>query len=245
MSGHSKWAGIKHHKAAIDAQRGKMFSKIANEITVAVRTGGKDINSNARLRLVIDKARSCNMPNENVKRAIQRGTGELGGAVVEEIIYEGYGPGGIAILVEVMTDNRNRITADIRRIFNRSGGNLGEAGCVSWMFNKKGCIGIDKESVNEEILFTVATEVGAEDFKVEDEIYEIITLPDNFEEIKSEIINRGFTPKYAEITMLPQTYIQVDTKTGQQLLKLVEALENEDDVQNVYANFDIPDEIVR
>jgi YebC/PmpR family DNA-binding regulatory protein len=245
MSGHSKWAGIKHRKAAVDAQRGKIFSKLNREITVAARLGGGNPENNARLRMVLEKAKSYNMPAENIKRAIQRGTGELPGTVVEEVTYEGYGPSGVAILVEAMTDNKNRTTAEIRKIFSRGGGNLGESGCVSWMFNKKGCISIDKDEISEDELLEMVTEAGAEDLKLEDDVYEITTQPQDFEEVKNTLLKNGVKLKFAEISMVPQSYIKVDPSVARSVLKLIESLEEDDDVQEVHSNFDIPDEVIK
>lgn len=244
MSGHSKWAGIKHRKAAVDAQRGKIFSKLIREITVAARVGGGNPETNSRLRMVLEKAKSENMPADNIKRAIQRGTGELPGVVVEEVTYEGYGPGGVAILVEAMTDNKNRIISDLRRIFSRGGGNMGESGCVSWMFSKKGCISIDKNEISEDELLEMIMEAGAEDLKLEDEVYEITTEAHDFEAVKNALSQKGVKIKFAEISMVPQNYIKVDSNVARSVLKLIEALEDYDDVQEVYSNCDIPDEVM-
>lgn len=245
MSGHSKWASIKHKKAATDSQRGKIFSKLIHEITIAVRNGGSKPESNARLRMVLDKAKGCNMPADNIKRAIQRGTGELPGMIIEETTYEGYGPAGIAILVEAITDNKNRITAEIRKIFSRSGGNMGESGCVSWMFGKKGCISIDKNEIGEDELLEIVMEAGAEDLKLEGDVYEIITQPQDFELVKDAILKKGIKLKFTEISMIPKNYIKVDAGTARTVLNLIEALEENEDVQNVYSNADIPDEIMQ
>lgn len=245
MSGHSKWAGIKHRKGALDAQRGKIFSKLIREITVAARTGGGNIDNNARLRMVLEKAKGENMPADNIKRAIQRGTGELPGVIVEEVTYEGYGPGGVAILVEAMTDNKNRITSEIRRIFSRGGGNLGESGCVGWMFSKKGCLSIDKNEIGEDELLELIMEAGAEDMKVESDVYEITTQPQDFEEVKNTLSKKGLKIKFAEISMVPQNYIKVDSNVARSVMKLIENLEDYDDVQEVYSNCDIPDEVMR
>ncbi len=245
MSGHSKWAGIKHKKMAQDAKRGKMFTKVMRELTVAARQGGGNPDNNPRLRRAIELAREINMPQENIKKAIQRGTGELSdGVQYEEVVYEGYGPGGVAIIVDATTDNKNRTTSEIRRIFNQYNGTLGESGCVSWNFSQKGYITINKSVCSEDELMAVALELGAEDFKSDDEeVYEIITSVENFEQIKSELAKK-YTLTQAEITKLPKTYIKLDGKQAEQVLQLMEALENHDDVQNVYANFDIPKEIL-
>lgn len=245
MSGHSKWAGIKHRKAAVDAQRGRIFSKLNKEITVAVRLGGSNPDNNPRLRVVLEKARSYNMPTDNIKRAIQRGTGELPGAVVEEVTYEGYGPNGVAILIEAMTDNKNRTTSEIRRIFSRGGGSLGESGCVSWMFSKKGCLTIDKNEIGEDELLEMVMEAGAEDMKVEGDVYEITTDPQNFEQVKNILLKNNVKLKFAEISMVPQNYIKVDANVARAVLKLIEALEEDEDVKEVYSNFDIPDEVMQ
>lgn len=245
MSGHSKWASIKHKKGILDAQRGKIFSKLIREITVAARTGGGNIENNARLRMVLENAKSENMPADNIKRAIQRGTGELPGMIVEEVTYEGYGPGGIAVLVEAMTDNKNRTISEIRKIFSRSGGNLGETGCVSWMFDKKGCISIDKNEIGEDELLEMITDAGAEDFKLEGDIYEVITQPQDIEEVKNALLKNNVKLKFSEISMVPKNYIKVDPNVARGVLKLIETLEDHDDVQKVHSNFDIPDEIMQ
>jgi len=244
MSGHSKWATTKHKKAATDAKRGKIFTKIGKEITVAARLGGGDVNGNARLRTAVAKAKSISLPAENIKRAIQKGTGELPGVAYEEIIYEGYGPGGVAVIVESMTDNRNRTVSEIRNIFSKAGGNMGEAGCVSWMFHKKGYLVVNRTKVDEDKLMTLALDAGAEDMQPEDDNFVVTTTPNDFEKVKKALEDAGVTPEVAEITMIPQTYVKLDGKEAQQMLRLVETLEDNDDVQNVYANFDIPEEIL-
>jgi len=245
MSGHSKWAGIKHKKASIDAKRGQIFSKIIREITVAARQAGGDPGGNPRLRMAMDKARAVNMPQDNIKKAIQRGTGELPGVAYEELVYEGYGPGGVAVLVEVTTDNKNRTTAEVRKTFSRHGGNLGDAGCVGWMFNKKGYITVDKNKIKEEELIEIALESGAEDVKANDEdLFEIITQPRDFEKVKKTLKEKNIEINSGEITMLPQTYIKLEGAKAEQMLRLMDELDNNDDVQNVYANFDIPKEIM-
>ncbi|MFB0526043.1 MAG: YebC/PmpR family DNA-binding transcriptional regulator [bacterium] len=245
MSGHSKWAGIKHRKAAVDAKRGQIFSKIIREISVAARQGGGDSAGNPRLRVAVDKARSVNMPQDNIKKAIKRGTGELPGVTYEELIYEGYGPGGVAVLVEVTTENKNRATAEVRKTFSRHGGNLGDAGCVGWMFNKKGYISVDKNKIKEEELIEISLESGAEDVKADDEdLFEIITQPRDFEKVKRSLKEKNIEINSAEITMLPQTYIKLEGTKAEQMLRLMDDLDNNDDVQNAYANFDIPKEIM-
>ncbi len=244
MSGHSKWATTKHKKAATDAKRGKIFTKVGKEITVAARLGGADPDGNPRLRTAVAKAKSVSLPAENIKRAIQKGTGELPGVSYEEITYEGYGPGGVAVIAEVMTDNRNRTVSEIRNIFSKANGNMGEAGCVSWMFNKKGYIVVSKAKSDEDKLMTLALDAGAEDMLAEDENFVITTPPNDFERVKKALEDAGVTLEVSEVTMIPQTYVKLDGKEAQQMLRLVETLEDNDDVQNVYANFDIPDEIM-
>ncbi|MFO8165976.1 MAG: YebC/PmpR family DNA-binding transcriptional regulator [Thermodesulfobacteriota bacterium] len=244
MSGHSKWHSIKHKKGVVDAKRGKVFTKLIKEITVAARLGGKDPNSNSRLRVAVAAAKAENMPKENIERAIKKGTGDLEGANYEEVIYEGYGPGGVAVMVEVFTDNKNRAVADIRHLFERSGGNLGEAGCVAWMFSKKGLMVFQKDQVDEEILFELALEAGADDIKEYEKEFEVITEPSSFEEVKTAIDNAGLRYTMAEITMIPNTTIKINDKHAQQMLTLMENLEDNEDVNQVYANFDIPDEVM-
>jgi len=248
MSGHSKWANVKHRKARMDAQKGKVFTKLAREIIVAAREGGGDINANFRLRLAVQKAREANMPSDNINRAIQKGCGEGESMSLEQISYEGYGPGGVAILLEIMTDNRNRTAAEIRHIFSRRGGNMGESGCVSWMFKRKGYFTIDKTEglPSEDELMTLALEAGAEDFKEEDNSYVIITAPEDFENLKEKFLENKISFTTAEITMVPGTTVLIeDREEAGRVLNLLEALEEHDDVQNVYANFDIPEEILQ
>lgn len=244
MSGHSKWASIKHKKGAVDAKRGKVFTKLIKEITVATRLGGKDPDSNSRLRVAIAAAKAENMPKENIERAIKKGTGELEGSNYEEVTYEGYGPGGVAVLIEVLTDNKNRAVADVRHLFERSGGNLGEAGCVAWMFSQKGLIVFQKDQVEEEMLFELALEAGADDIKEDEKELEVITEPSSFEKVKMAIENAGISYTLAEITMIPKTTVKIDDKHAQQMLTLMESLEDNEDVNHVYANFDIPDEVM-
>ena len=239
MAGHSKWAQIKRKKAAQDAKRGKIFTKLIREIMVAARLGGGNPDNNPRLRAAIAAAKAENMPKENIERAIKKGTGELEGTHYEEVVYEGYGPGGVAVLVEAMTDNRNRTIADIRRIFSRAGGNLGAAGCVSWLFHKKGVITVDREGVSEEQLMEVALDAGAEDIKEGERDYEIITDPKDLEKVKKALEEAGISYQVAEITMYPQTTVKLEGKEAEQMLRLMEMLEEHDDVQRVYANFDI------
>jgi YebC/PmpR family DNA-binding regulatory protein len=244
MSGHSKWSTIKHKKAAQDAKRGAMFTKVIKELTVAARIGGGDVDMNPRLRTAVLKAKAVNMPQDTMQRAIMKGTGELPGVNYEEITYEGYGPGGVAMIVTVLTDNRNRTVAEIRKIFSKNGGNLGESGCVAWMFQKKGLIVVDKDKVDEDELFTIALEAGAEDVRPADAMYEVITSVEDFEPVKQAITTKGIEPSSSEVSLLPQTTVRLEGSQARQLLKLMDELEEHDDVQNVYANFDIPDEVM-
>jgi YebC/PmpR family DNA-binding regulatory protein len=244
MSGHSKWSSIKHKKGAADAKRGKIFTKLIKEITVAARMGGGgDPASNPRLRVAVLAAKAENMPKDNIERAIKKGTGELEGVSYEEITYEGYGPGGAAVLVESLTDNKNRTVADIRHIFSKSGGNLGENGCVSWMFSKKGYITISKENANEETLMEIALDAGAEDVREDDGVFEIITGTNDFETVKSSIEKASIKISEAEITMLPQNTTNLEGKEAEKMIKLMETLEDSDDVQKVYTNADIPEDM--
>lgn len=244
MSGHSKWHSIKHKKAAVDAKRGKAFSKVIKEITIAARLGGGDPSANSRLRTAIQNAKSINMPQDNITRAIKKGTGELPGVSYEEVTYEGYGPGGVAIMLEVLTDNKNRTVADIRHIFSKHNGNLGETGCVAWMFNKKGLIILPAEGVNEDRLMEVALEAGADDITQEGNTYEVTTDPESMETVKEAIEKAGFPISEASVTMIPQSTIKLEKKQASQMLKMMDTLEDHDDVQNVYANFDIDEEIM-
>ena len=244
MSGHSKWASIKHKKGAVDAKRGKIFTKLIKEITVATRMGGKDPEANARLRTAIAAAKAENMPKENIERGIKKGTGELEGSTYEEATYEGYGPGGVAVLVEVLTDNKNRAVADVRHLFERHGGSLGAAGCVAWMFSQKGLIVLPRDQTDEERLFEAALEAGAEDIKEGEKEFEVVTEPSLFEQVKTAIEDAELTPILAEITMIPKTTTNLEGKHAQQMLTLMEVLEDNDDVNHVYANFDISDEVM-
>jgi YebC/PmpR family DNA-binding regulatory protein len=241
MSGHSKWSTIKHKKGAADAKRGKVFTKLIKEITVAARTGGGDPGGNPRLRSAITAAKTENMPKDNIDRAIKKGTGELPGVSYEEATFEGYGPGGVAVLVEILTDNRKRIVADIRHIFSKNGGNLGEAGCVAWMFSKKGLMVFEKDKVDEEKLMDAALEAGAQDVRETDKEYEVTCEPGDFENVRKQLEQVRLKPLYAEITMVPQSTVKLSGKEAQQMLRLMESLEDSDDVQHVYANFDISD----
>ena len=238
MSGHSKWATIKHKKGAADAKRGKLFSKIIKEITIAARIGGGDSSGNPRLRTVLDKARAANMPKDNVDRAIKKGTGELEGFTYEEVTFEGYGPAGVAVLVDTLTDNRNRTVAELRHLFERCGGNLGAAGCVGWMFAKRGQLTFDK-SVGEEALMETALEAGATDISDEEGIFIVTTDPSSYEAAKSACDAKGFKYIEATLTMVPQNTVKLDHSGAVKMLKLMDALEDHDDVQNAYANFDI------
>ncbi|MBN2538956.1 MAG: YebC/PmpR family DNA-binding transcriptional regulator [Deltaproteobacteria bacterium] len=245
MSGHSKWSTIKYKKGAADAKRGKIFTKIIKEITLAARLGGGDVEGNSRLRQAVAAAKAENMPKDNIEKAIKKGTGDLeGAAAYEEIVYEGYGPGGVAVLIEVMTDNKNRTVAEIRHTFSKHGGNLGENGCVAWMFEKKGSIVFSKDDIDEDRLMELALEAGAEDVVELESEYEVITEPGAFEDVRSAIDAAGFKPLMAEIGMIPQNSIKLEEDKANQMLKLMEKMEDNDDVQNVYANFDIPDEIM-
>ena len=239
MSGHSKWHSIKHKKGALDAKRGKLFTKFIKEITVAARTGGGDPDANARLRKAILDAKAGNMPNDTIDRAIRRGTGEEEGVNYEEITYEGYGPGGVALLIQSVTDNRNRTVAEIRHLFSKNGGNLGESGSVGWMFEKKGYIVVDKAAKSEDELFELAIDAGADDLRDDQDTFEILTSPDAFEGVLTAIKGAGIEPQAAEVEMMPQNYIRLEGADARQMLKLMEALEDHDDVQKVSANFDI------
>lgn len=239
MSGHSKWHTIKHKKGALDAKRGKIFTRLIKEITVAARMGGGDIDANARLRKVVNDAKGQNMPNDTIDRAIKRGTGELEGVNYEEITYEGYGIGGVAVLVETLTDNRNRTVAELRHLFSKNGGNLGEAGSVAWMFDKKGYIVVDKEAKSEDELFEIALEAGADDVKDEGDVFEIYTAPENFDAVSEAVKAAGIEPQAAEITMIPQNHIKLEGAEAKSMLKLYDAIDDHDDVQQLYANFDI------
>jgi len=241
MAGHSKWANIKHRKGAQDAKRGKIFTKLIKEITIAAKIGGADLEANARLRLAVDKAKQANMPKDNIERAIKKGTGDLDGVIYEEGIFEGYGPGGVAVIVEFMTDNRTRTVADVRHAFTKYGGSLGVSGSVAFMFDRKGQI-IFEEGSDFDAIFEAALEAGAEDVKEEDGVIEVITSPGDFEAVRNALTDQGFASQSAEVTMIPQTMTQVEGKQAQSLMKMIDMLEDNDDVQNVHANFDISDE---
>ncbi len=244
MSGHSKWASIRHKKGAVDAKRGKVFSKLIKEITVAARMGGGDPDGNPRLRAAIQAAKAQNMPKDNIARAIKKGTGELGGTSYEEYNYEAYGPGGVAMMMNCLTDNRNRTVADIKHVFERHGGNLGEPGCVSWMFVKKGLIVFEKKSVEEERLLGLALESGAEDIKESETQFEVITNPADLESVKKAFDAAGLLYVLSEMSMIPQNTVKLEGRDAERMLNLMEALEENDDINHVYANFDIPDEVM-
>ena len=242
MSGHNKWASIKHKKAATDAKRGKIFTKIIREMVVAAKEGGGVIENNARLRKAVDDARNANMPQDNIKKAIQRGTGELPGAVYEEITYEGYGPAGVALIVETTTDNKNRTASEIRKIFSKHSGSMGETGCVGWMFSKKGLITIEKSAGDEDTIMTIALDNGADDFVAEDDVYEIYTKTEDFNNVVEAIKAKNIPVIESEISMIPQTYIKLEGENAEHMLKLLDELEEHDDVKNVFSNFDISKE---
>jgi YebC/PmpR family DNA-binding regulatory protein len=245
MSGHSKWSTIKRKKGAIDSARGKVFTKLIKEITLAARLGGGDIEGNARLRSAVLAAKEENMPKDNIERAIKKGTGELaGGAAYEETTYEGYGPGGVAVLIDVMTDNKNRTVAEIRHILSKHGGNLGENGCVGWMFDKKGSIVFEKRAVAEDALMEAALDAGAEDVRDQENEWEVITDPAAFEAVRKVFDQKGWKYLEAQVGKIPQNTVKLEQNKAEQMLKLMEKLEDNDDVQNVYANFDIPDDVM-
>lgn len=239
MSGHSKWATIKHKKGALDAKRGKIFTRLIKEITIAARDGGGDPDGNPRLRTAIAAAKAENMPADNIKRAIQRGTGELPGVNYEEITFEGYGPGGVAVIVEVTTDNRNRAVSEVRHAFSKNGGNLGEPNSVKFMFQKKGLIAVSKEQADEEKLMGIVLEAGGEDMNDEGDTWEILTEPQEFDAVAQAVRDAGIDPEVAEVTMIASTYTKLEGSAANQMMRLLEALEDHDDVQNVYSNFDM------
>ncbi|MBE0460977.1 MAG: YebC/PmpR family DNA-binding transcriptional regulator [Candidatus Aminicenantes bacterium] len=242
MSGHSKWHSIKYKKAAQDAKRGKIFTKIIRELSVAARTGGDDPDANPRLRKAISEAKAVNMPADNIKRAIMKGTGQLEGTTYEEVAYEGYGPGGVAIYVEALTDNKNRTVSELRHIFSRNGGNIGESGCVAWMFKRKGYIVVEKSKTPEEKLLEVILEAGAEDFKEDGDNFEIFTPQEDYEAVVEALKKNNIEAFVSNVGYVPQNYVKLEGKQAQQLLRLMEELEDHDDVQNVWANFDIDEE---
>jgi len=239
MSGHSKWSTIKHKKAAKDAKRGKVFTKLIKEITVAARLGGGDIKGSPRLRTAVLAARSQSMPSDTIDRAIKKGTGELEGVNYEEVTYEGYGPSGVAVLVEALTDNRNRTVADLRNIFDKCGGNLGTSGSVAWMFTKRGLLAVDRAGIDEDRVMEVALEAGADDVTDSGDILEILTTPEQFEAVKEAVESAGITPASAEITMMPSSTTAISGKPAEQMIRLLEMLDDHDDVQRVSSNMDI------
>lgn len=241
MSGHSKWASIKHKKAATDAKRGKLFTRLIREIQIAAREGGADVDANPRLRTAVANAKAQSMPQDNIKRAILRGSGQLEGDSFEEVTFEGYGPSGVAVLVETVTDNRNRTVSDIRHHFSKHGGNLGENGCVAWMFSKKSFITVPKENASEEQLMELVLGAGAEDMKDEEDQWSVISPPEDHDQVLSELEKAGVKWSTAEVTQLPQNSVKVGGKQAAAVVRMIEALEEHDDVQNVYANFDIDD----
>ena len=246
MSGHNKWSTIKHKKGAADAKRGKMFSKLIKEITIAARMGGGDVDGNPRLRTAVNTARTANMPKENIDRAIKRGTGELEGVTYEEITYEGYGPGGVAVIVEALTDNRNRTVAEVRHIFDKYNGNLGESGCVAWMFDKKGVIVVAAKGLTEDEVMELALEAGAQDVSSDGQTFEITTEPADFETVRKAVEDKQWKVELAETSMIPQTTVKLEGKKAEQMLKMMDALDDNDDMQKVFANFDISeDEMMR
>ncbi|HUK57216.1 MAG TPA: YebC/PmpR family DNA-binding transcriptional regulator [Nitrospiria bacterium] len=244
MGGHSHWSTIKRKKGAEDAKRGKVFTKIIREITTAARVGGGDPNGNPRLRLAIVKAKDVNMPADNIKKAIQRGTGELPGVHYEEAVYEGYGPGGVALLIETTSDNKNRSVSEIRNLLEKNGGRMADAGSVAWMFHRKGRIVVDKSKADEEKLMNLVLEAGAEDLRTEDDSFEVITPPHDFEHVRKVLDGQKIEMVSAEVASIPQNYVNLQGKDAEQMLKLMEALEDHDDVQNIHANFDIPQDVM-
>jgi len=244
MSGHSKWATIKRKKGAADAKRGAMFTKLIKEITVAARMGGGDPGGNPRLRTAIDKARGSSMPNDNIERAIKKGTGELEGVSYEEMVYEGYGPAGVAVMIESLTDNKNRTVSELRNIFSKGGGNLGESGSVNWMFDKKGLISFDKAGLAEDKIMEAALEAGAEDIKDSEVQWDVLTAPADFDSVKAALDKAGFKPLSAEVSLIPKNTITLNEVDAQKMLKLMDTLEDHDDVQKVSANFDIPADVM-
>jgi YebC/PmpR family DNA-binding regulatory protein len=244
MSGHSKWSSIKHKKAATDAKRGKVFTKLIKEITVSARLGGKDQNANPRLRTAIGAAKAANMPHDNIERAIKKGTGELPGVSYEEVTYEGYGSGGVAVLIHAMTDNRNRTVAEIRHLFSKHGGNMAEAGAVGWMFEKKGVILVETDKAEEDLLLELSLEAGADDLQTEEGNYVVTTSTEAFEVVREALSKNNIPLISSELSMVPQNTVELDADKARQVLKLMDAIEDHDDVQDVYSNFDIPDSIM-
>jgi len=244
MSGHSKWASIKHKKAVVDARRGKVFTKLIRELTSAARMGGGDADANPRLRTAVTTAKNANMPSDTIQRAIKKGTGELPGEVYEEVFYEGYGAGGVAVLVDALTDNKNRTVAEIRHLFSKHGGSLGESGCVAWMFGRKGLITLSSSQIAEDDLLEIVLDAGGDDVKVEADAYEIVTAPEAFEDVRGALEQKGLTLEVAEVTMLPQNTVPVEGKQAEQVLRLMEALDDQEDVRKAHANFDISEDVM-
>jgi YebC/PmpR family DNA-binding regulatory protein len=244
MSGHSKWSTIKRKKEKTDAQRGRIFTKLVKEITIAAREGGGNVNVNARLRTAVLTSRAENVPQANIDRAIARGAGELEGIMYEELTYEGYGPAGVAVLIEAVTDNKNRTTPEIRHAFSKNGGNIGDTGCVAWMFDQKGLIVVNKEGQDEDEIMMIALDAGAEDIQDEGDTFDVFTSPSEFESVRSQLIENGIEPSRAEICRIPQSTVAIEGQEAEQLLRLLEVLEEHDDVQNVYANFDMDDKVL-
>jgi YebC/PmpR family DNA-binding regulatory protein len=245
MSGHSKWATIKHKKAATDAKRGAAFTKLIRELTIAARSGGGDPNTNPRLRTAIVAAKNENMPNDNIERAIQRGTGQLEGETLEEVTYEGYGPGGVGMLVQVVTGNRNRAAGELRHLFSKNGGNMAETGAVGWMFHRKGDISVPKEAADEEKMMGIVLDAGAEDLKDDGSSWEVVTPPEAFDKVREALEGAGIKPASGEVAWVPQNYVKLTGQQAQQMLRMMEALEEHDDVQHVYANFDIDEKEIQ
>jgi YebC/PmpR family DNA-binding regulatory protein len=245
MSGHSKWATIKHKKAATDAKRGKAFTKIIRELTIAARTGGGDPITNPRLRTAIAAAKNENMPNDNIERAIQRGTGQLEGEMLEEVTYEGYGPGGVGMLVQVVTGNRNRAASEIRHVFSKNGGNMAETGAVNWMFHRKGDITVPKDAAGEDKMMDIVLDAGADDLRDDGSFWEVVTPPEKMEKVRDALATAGITPASAEVGFIPQNYVKLTGQQAQQMLRMMEAMEEHDDVQHVYANFDIDEKEIQ
>lgn len=244
MSGHSKWHNIRLRKGKQDSERGKIFTRLAREVIIAAKEGGGSPDANPRLRLAIQKARENSMPQDNIKRAIQRGTGELEGVSYEEVTYEGYGPGGVAVLVEAVTDNRNRTVAEVRNLFNRGGGNLGESGCVAWMFDQKGLVSVSKDAASEDDVLMAALDAGAEDVRTEQETFDVITAPQEFQKVREAVAGAGIPSLVAEVTFIPRSTVRLEGKDAQQMIRLMEQLEDHDDVQSVYANFEIEESVL-
>ncbi len=245
MSGHSKWATIKHKKAATDAKRGKVFTKIIRELTIAARTGGGDPVTNPRLRTAILAAKGENMPNDNIERAVLRGTGQLEGETLDEVTFEGYGPGGVGVLVQVVTSNRNRIVSEVRHLFSKNGGNMAETGAVGWMFHRKGDIVVPKEAADEEKMMSIVLDAGAEDLRDDGSSWEVTTPPEMFEKVRDALAGAGIKPSSSEIAWVPQNYVRLSGQQAQQMVRMIEAMEDHDDVQHVYANFDIDEKEIQ